>query len=68
MKQVVCIGLAVLDHVFQLPKIPKFPVKVLPVTTSKQAEEMQQPQQLLSNAQVDRRYSGVDSVMTIMVT
>ena len=27
MKQVVCIGLAVLDHVFQLPKIPKFPVK-----------------------------------------
>ena len=27
MKQVVCTGLAVLDHVFQLPKIPKFPVK-----------------------------------------
>jgi len=27
MKQVVCTGLAVLDHVFQLPKIPKIPVK-----------------------------------------
>ena len=27
MKQVVCTGLAVLDHVFQLPKIPKTPVK-----------------------------------------
>ncbi len=27
MKQVICAGLAVLDHVFQLPKIPKIPVK-----------------------------------------
>ena len=27
MKQVVCTGLAVLDHVFQLPTIPKTPVK-----------------------------------------
>ena len=27
MKQVVCTGLAVLDHVFQLPKIPNIPVK-----------------------------------------
>ena len=27
MKQVICTGLAVLDHVFYLPKIPKKPIK-----------------------------------------
>ena len=27
MKQVICTGLAVLDHVFQLPNIPKVPIK-----------------------------------------
>ena len=27
MKQVICTGLAVLDHVFQLPNIPKIPIK-----------------------------------------
>ena len=27
MKQVICIGLAVLDHIFYLPKIPKKPIK-----------------------------------------
>ena len=68
MKHVICCGLAVLDHVFYLPEIPKTPIKSFATNYHPVGGGMQQQRLLHLAGQEGRRFFGEDLVMTRMET